>query len=397
MSYPLLVFTFIVIIVLFIESLVFFIYINPETYTYYSESLIVVFFNSSYLYNFNSLVKNSIVASSQLQSECQFDFECADAYVCINQKCMLQQKGEIFVSSPRSTKLRCDSAIFCDDFNECTLDQCEQSYCMHYNRINGTPCGYHQYPNAVNSTCDGNGNCRLGCIPGTGDCNNNVFDGCETTLTTIAHCGACGVNCTKVMKSYNNPYVTTVDCVNQQCQVTSCASSYPYMVSMTCGNATDIGSACSCVYMADTTQSAQCVDGMCQLQCNPSYLSCPQTNNGISICNIHKDSVQYCGSCTNNCTQQIMDAYVQNGHSLPNVIYPPVAECSSYNNSFMCSISPSSCSLGKLSGLCFAFLQGAKSANRVRSFLSFQDNLSEKVHSQRDTPHNMWVSLCTPR
>src|SRR5688572_30591859 len=49
--------------------------------------------------------------------------------------------------------------------------------------------------NAVPS-CVG-GSCQLACVTDYGNCNNSIFDGCETHLTvTEAHCGGCGNVCT---------------------------------------------------------------------------------------------------------------------------------------------------------------------------------------------------------
>src|SRR5450755_871627 len=46
------------------------------------------------------------------------------------------------------------------------------------------------------NACDG-GDCSTPtCAPGTGDCNGNAGDGCETLLDSEAHCGGCGVACT---------------------------------------------------------------------------------------------------------------------------------------------------------------------------------------------------------
>src|SRR5262249_129887 len=51
------------------------------------------------------------------------------------------------------------------------------------------------------------------CNAGFGDCNGNRGDGCETSLTTSQHCGACGNQCG-----------STQSCFNSVCRSTSCLS-----------------------------------------------------------------------------------------------------------------------------------------------------------------------------
>jgi hypothetical protein len=55
----------------------------------------------------------------------------------------------------------------------------------------GTSC---DFPNASESCATGS--CVLGaCAPGFGDCDGSDTNGCETPLTTLANCSACGMSC----------------------------------------------------------------------------------------------------------------------------------------------------------------------------------------------------------
>jgi hypothetical protein len=50
-------------------------------------------------------------------------------------------------------------------------------------------------PNVTNARCD-SGRCAVtACSPGTGDCNHDGSDGCESVLNTNANCGGCGLRC----------------------------------------------------------------------------------------------------------------------------------------------------------------------------------------------------------
>jgi hypothetical protein len=51
-------------------------------------------------------------------------------------------------------------------------------------------------PNSTGGSCSAAGNCDLSCVDHFGDCNGDVRDGCETDLrTSVDHCGACATKC----------------------------------------------------------------------------------------------------------------------------------------------------------------------------------------------------------
>lgn len=63
------------------------------------------------------------------------------------------------------------------------------------------------------SVCNGN------CATNFGDCNNNkLTDGCETSLTTLTNCGACGVQCSRAN--------ATATCASATCQLASCNNGF---------------------------------------------------------------------------------------------------------------------------------------------------------------------------
>lgn len=60
------------------------------------------------------------------------------------------------------------------------------------------------------------GKCGAQCNGGFGDCNANPADGCETALSSVAHCGACGKACTLANAQ---PACMGASCVVATCNV----------------------------------------------------------------------------------------------------------------------------------------------------------------------------------
>jgi len=55
-------------------------------------------------------------------------------------------------------------------------------------------CGHECSSDHGTPSCD-RGDCRIACDPGWGDCDLDASSGCETDLTSVDDCGACGVVC----------------------------------------------------------------------------------------------------------------------------------------------------------------------------------------------------------
>jgi hypothetical protein len=119
-------------------------------------------------------------------------------------------------------------------------------------------CGNVCSTNHATATC-GSGACGVvACATGWGNCNSNITDGCETDLTSVSNCGACGINCA----NYNVANTASTVCNSVpsgtppwQCGVGICAAGYTDMDKQfsdgcecqedanatTCGAATDLG------------------------------------------------------------------------------------------------------------------------------------------------------------
>lgn len=71
----------------------------------------------------------------------------------------------------------------------------------------------------VTVTVRGTGD-ALVCSAGWSNCDNNAANGCETSISTVQNCGACGINCSSL------PFVAATDCVSGICTIQSCAAAW---------------------------------------------------------------------------------------------------------------------------------------------------------------------------
>ena len=133
------------------------------------------------------------------------------------------------------------------------------------------------FPNAV-PTCTG-GQCGIqGCVPGFGDCNKLIPDGCEAPLTTLANCGGCGIPC-----ATPNAVPT---CAKGACAVDTCNPNFA-----DCNK--NVPDGCE---VNTRTDAANC--GACGKACAMGQACC----NGVC-----KDPVAYnsdaanCGACGSAC------------------------------------------------------------------------------------------------
>lgn len=154
-------------------------------------------------------------------------------------------------------------------------------------------------PNAVTS-CVG-GICQFTCLPGFGDCNNNMIDGCEVDLLTSPFaCGNCNNNC--VLPNANSI------CINGLCAIGSCNPGFANCN----GNVADgcevnIASdllncgACNSVCPNRPNTIKTCVNGVCSYICTTNFADC--NNNMSDGCETNLlTSANNCSGCGNVCT-----------------------------------------------------------------------------------------------
>jgi len=136
------------------------------------------------------------------------------------------------------------------------------------------------------------------CAPGTGDCDQNAQNGCETdTLASAASCGACGASC-----DYANAQGT---CVGGTCALGACDSG-----AADCNQnpldgceavlATSETSCGSCGHAcANPHGTSECQGGACVPACETGYGSCD--GNDGNGCETPLTSTTDCGACGTPC------------------------------------------------------------------------------------------------
>jgi hypothetical protein len=107
------------------------------------------------------------------------------------------------------------------------------------------------------------------CKPGTADCNGNPDDGCETDVTTGAHCGSCTTSCAGggLCSASVGMYTCVSSCSpTQQACGTSCVETMSDP-----NNCGQCGHACTTA-IAHAQES--CVGGVCVIGCSNGYALC---------------------------------------------------------------------------------------------------------------------------
>ncbi len=157
-------------------------------------------------------------------------------------------------------------------------------------------CG-HQCTNAHGSTSCSAGACQPSCAAGWGDCDGNPDNGCETNLTTSTdNCGACGTKCTNANGS--------TSCSGGTCQPSCSAGSGDCDSNPVNGCETNLNTSvnnCGACGTACTNShgTTNCVGGTCSPSCSSGYADCTNPDNGCET-NIKTD-VNNCGSCNYTC------------------------------------------------------------------------------------------------
>lgn len=102
---------------------------------------------------------------------------------------------------PEPLGLACGSAQVCNGNGACVACKTDSTAC----NVGAECCNGA----CINHAC-------TACPVDTADCDGDWDNACETSLTEIDNCGACGVSCSSL------PHVTTATC-NQGCTITRCA------------------------------------------------------------------------------------------------------------------------------------------------------------------------------
>ncbi|MCA9574857.1 MAG: hypothetical protein H6726_00320 [Sandaracinaceae bacterium] len=158
-----------------------------------------------------------------------------------------------------------------------------------------THCGGCNSPcNPTNGTgqCNSSGVCIItGCAPGWGNCDNNSANGCETRTDTTSNCGACGASCSlpNAAPECTGGAVCTVDTCSAGWDDCTAAPGCETNI-RTNSNCGDCGVAC-----APANASGTCSTGSCRVTaCNSGYANCDGDHS--TGCNVRLNSNPSCGA-----------------------------------------------------------------------------------------------------
>jgi hypothetical protein len=130
--------------------------------------------------------------------------------------------------------------------------------------------------------------CHENCMAGWGDCDSNPANGCETSTTTSANCGGCGVHCTLAH--------ATGTCTAGACAIVMCSTGYT-----DCNMMASDG--CEAALQTDTnncgTCGTHCITGQ---MCNAGACACPTGQTVcMGACIDTTSDIFNCGGCNVAC------------------------------------------------------------------------------------------------
>ena len=206
---------------------------------------------------------------------------------------------------------------------DCSAGQCSILQCVTPFKncdgvdANGCETNLHSMDNcgACGVLCQGPGPAQYTCATGeckvdqctqplTADCDGNPSNGCETDLTTLANCGACGTTCSRAH--------ATATCAGGTCAIKTCSTGYgdcdsnddtgcETNLQTNTANCGACGGGCSTVNAANVA----CQNGRCAPACSDGWADYngPQPGNNDDGCEtrISSDPLN-CGGCGKACS-----------------------------------------------------------------------------------------------
>ena len=141
---------------------------------------------------------------------------------------------------------------------------------------------------------------NTGCLPGRGDCNGVVTDGCESLLNSATRCGTCIASCREPTPNCGMVAGTP----SGYACVSGCVSPTPTRCGTSCINtdsdARNCGACGNVCPTGGTGATARCVAGRCELACVAGYGDCDGVaTNGCEV--LVRASAVHCGACGNVC------------------------------------------------------------------------------------------------
>ncbi|HEX2676375.1 MAG TPA: hypothetical protein VHM19_07035, partial [Polyangiales bacterium] len=151
--------------------------------------------------------------------------------------------------------------------------------------------------NVTTAACGGTGCTISKCDVGFGDCDNNPFNGCESSVKSTSSCGACGAPCTI-------PHAVT-SCSTGTCTFVRCQDGWADCANgMADGCEQDLNDPATCGSCSNDCSLAggmpYCSGGHCSgTNCAAGTADC---DNAGGTCEVTLASdAQHCGSCANVC------------------------------------------------------------------------------------------------
>jgi hypothetical protein len=153
--------------------------------------------------------------------------------------------------------------------------------------------------NANGSTACTGGLCVPACASGWGNCDGNVNNGCETSLKTLTDCSACGTVC-----SYPN---AAASCATGSCVLGTCNSGWGNCDGQLAnGCETNTGSSINhcgtCTTVCSSVNGTpSCSGGVCAISCSTGFGDC-DGNVGTGCETNLTNNLSHCGTCSKVCS-----------------------------------------------------------------------------------------------
>jgi alpha-tubulin suppressor-like RCC1 family protein len=169
---------------------------------------------------------------------------------------------------------------------DCADRQCGDDGC-------GGSCGACMARPGADVQCTAAGRCEIQCAAGSADCDGDLANGCEASLTSGTSCGRCGRVCadaTPVCNAATRECATGCDAAQTRCGSTCVdVQTSPSH----CGR-------CANVCPSGARSTATCAAGVCGLSCAAGFGDCDGfASNGCEVDT--SSSPQHCGRCGNVC------------------------------------------------------------------------------------------------
>jgi hypothetical protein len=203
-------------------------------------------------------------------------------------------------SAGKCAVTQCDSGY--DDCDKDASNGCEQSLdTVDHCGACATPCAI---PNGVGDCSTGQCQPR-GCKTGFADCDHNPANGCETATTTISNCGECGKSC-----SLPNG---TGDCSTGTCRLSSCNTAFGNCDSNEtngCEKLLRTLDDCGACGQKCTLANGTCVTGVCKTNvCGSGMADC----NSDGTCETNLTTLTDCQACGIGCARDHATASCSSG------------------------------------------------------------------------------------